>query len=381
MDRPAPEEYQPRLGAWGHTWRFAAMLLIGGLVFADGVQGEYEVWHGWPAVDLAVGLVALVLTHYRRRAPLAIAVVLAATGLVSASSSGPGVLAAVSLATRRRPWEIGLVGSVAFAAGQAFTTMTSDSPDWVDLIVNAAATGATLSWGMYVGSRRELIWTLRHRAESAEAEQTLRVAQARDHERAAIAREMHDVLAHRISQISLHAGALGFREDLTAEQMRADATLIQAKAHEALTDLRSVLGVLRGNDGELLRPQPTYGDLAGLVAEANEAGPTVRLHDEVSDGPPPDSAGRAAYRIVQEGITNAHKHAAGSVVEVELTGSPAEGLQVVVSNQLGFSAARTPGAGLGLVGLAERMRLAGGTLSHSVERGRFVLRARIPWVP
>ena len=77
---------------------------------------------------------------------------------------------------------------------------------------------------MYIGSRRELIWTLRHRAERAESEQELRVAQARANERARIAREMHDVLAHRISQVSMHAGALAFREDLTPEQVRVSAT-------------------------------------------------------------------------------------------------------------------------------------------------------------
>ena len=101
---------------------------------------------------------------------------------------------------------------------------------------------------MYIGSRRELLWTLRNRAETAEAEQELRVSQARSNERARIAREMHDVLAHRISQISMHAGALSFRDDLTADEMRDSAAVIQEKAHEALTDLRGVLGVLR-DDG------------------------------------------------------------------------------------------------------------------------------------
>jgi len=240
---------------------------------------------------------------------------------------------------------------------------------------------AMLAWGMYIGSRRELIRTLRHRAESAEAEQALRVAQARDHERHAIAREMHDVLAHRISQISLHAGALGFRDDLTAEEMRANASVIQAKAHEALTDLRSVLGVLREADGDLLTPQPTYADVAGLVAEAAAAGPEVRFCDRVREGPPPDQVGRTAYRIVQEGLTNAAKHAPRAVVDVLLTGAPGDGLTIEVRNPLGFGPASTPGAGLGLVGLAERAALSGGRLEHAVEDGHFVLRAWIPWAP
>ena len=88
----------------------------------------------------------------------------------------------------------------------------SNDPYWLDLALNAVFTVAVLGWGMYIGSRRELFWTLRHRAERAESEQELRVAQARSTERARIAREMHDVLAHRISQISMHAGALTYRE-------------------------------------------------------------------------------------------------------------------------------------------------------------------------
>ena len=126
-----------------------------------------------------------------------------------------------------------------------------------------------MAWGMYIGSRRELLWSLRQRAERAESEQGLRAAQSRSNERERIAREMHDVLAHRISQISMHAGALAFREDLTAEEMRDSAGVIQAKAHEALTDLRGVLGVLRDESGELTHaPLPTYADLPALVDEA-----------------------------------------------------------------------------------------------------------------
>jgi signal transduction histidine kinase len=236
---------------------------------------------------------------------------------------------------------------------------------------------------MYIGSRRELIWTLRQRAERAESEQGLRVEQARGNERARIAREMHDVLAHRISQISLHAGALAYRDDLTADQMRESAGVIQAKAHEALTDLRGVLGVLRDDStGELRdRPQPTYADVPRLVAEAREAGAAVdfrtTLADETVDVP--DIVGRTLYRIVQEGITNARKHAPGARLSIDVTGSPEDGVTIVLRNPLGFSTSGTPGAGLGLVGLCERAELRGGRLAGGREDGSFVLRGWIPW--
>jgi signal transduction histidine kinase len=178
----------------------------------------------------------------------------------------------------------------------------------------------------------------------------------------------------------MHAGALAFREDLTPEQVHISASVIRDKAHEALTDLRGVLGVLRGADGEpALAPQPTYADLGQLVAEAREGGLNLELFDRVSAADEvPDAAGRTLYRIVQEGITNARKHAPGSLLTVELTGSPEDGLDVVMRNPFGFGSA-TPGSGLGLVGLTERAELRGGRLDVRREGDTFVLHGWIPW--
>ncbi len=135
---------------------------------------------------------------------------------------------------------------------------------------------------------------------------------------------MHDVLAHRISQISMRAGALSYRDDLSNDELREGAAVIREAAHEALTDLRGVLGVLRDESGELQHaPQPTYADLGELVAEAQRSGMRVTYVDDLPAGEPiPDAAGRTLYRIVQEGITNARKHAPGAELEIEVHGSP-----------------------------------------------------------
>jgi signal transduction histidine kinase len=383
VDRPTPEEYQPPLRLWGHVWRLLLMLAISALVWVPAAEIEAEQHELLFVVDLSLGLGAYVLVFFRRRWPLTIALVTGAVGAVSGTSAGPAVLAAVSLSTRRRWREIALVGTVNFATAQLFSTITADKSDpaWLTLVANAVATAAMLGWGMYIGSRRELIWTLRNRAERAEAEQELRVAQARGNERARIAREMHDVLAHRISEVSMHAGALGFREDLTAEEIRASAGVIQEQAHEALIDLRGVLGVLRdGSTGELLSaPQPTYADLARLVSEAQESGARVEFHDLVVDSPVPDAVGRTVYRIVQEGITNARKHAPGALLSVQVSGSPDDGVDVLLRNPIGFGPTSTPGAGLGLVGLTERAELRGGCLEHGPDGSTFVLHGWIPW--
>ena len=203
-------------------------------------------------------------------------------------------------------------------------------------------------------------------------------------ERERIAREMHDVLAHRISLVAMHAGALTYRTDLEPQAVRSSAELIQSQAHEALSDLRLVLGVLRDDtpstssttEVTTLRPQPTLADLPCLVDEARQAGMAVTLRADRTDAVP-DALGRAVYRVVQEGLTNARKHAPHAHADVEVTLGP-ETVAVTVSNATGVSAPQVPGAGLGLVGLRERVELAGGVLEHGTSGRTFVLRATLP---
>jgi signal transduction histidine kinase len=361
------------------------MLVVVAIAWGPMVPRQVHSHHGLLALDVACGVAAFALVVRRRRWPLGVAVVTGGLSAVSGIAAGPAVLAAVSIATRRQLWPILLVGLVNLLAGLAVVRIQpadETQPVWLNVVVTAIFTAGVLGWGMFLGSRRELIWTLKNRAERAESEQALRVAQARSNERARIAREMHDVLAHRISQISLHAGALAFREDLGADAMRASAAVIQEKAHEALTDLRGVLGVLRDAEtGEVLdAPQPTYADLPDLVADARGSGLEVHFSDRVETGGQhmPEVVGRTVYRIVQEGITNVRKHAPGAHLTVRLSGSPDDGIGVVVRNPLGFGSA-TPGAGLGLVGLTERAELRGGRLEHRREGSTFVLQGWIPW--
>jgi signal transduction histidine kinase len=236
-----------------------------------------------------------------------------------------------------------------------------------------------------VRARRQLVLSLRERAERAEAEQQLRVEQAQAHERARIAREMQDVLAHRISLLSMHAGALEFRPDAPPEEIARAAGVVRASAHQALEDLREVIGVLREEslNGAPERPQPTLANLPPLLGESQQAGMRVSFDCLVEDlAAVPDGVGRNAYRIVQEGLTNARKHAHGANVEVTLAGAAGAGLTVEVRNRLpvGVAAAPIPGAGTGLIGLSERTSLAGGRLEHGrTPDGDFELRAWLPW--
>jgi signal transduction histidine kinase len=278
------------------------------------------------------------------------------------------------------------IGALSVLSGEVFVAQHPSvqmEPRWLTAAISAVCVSAMLAWGMYLGSRRELLWTLRRRAEVAEGERDLRAAQSRLEERARIAREMHDVLAHRISQIAVHAGALSYRTNLGVDEMRDGAGVIRESAHLALSDLRGVLGALRNDAGELLQnaPPPAYSDLADLVDEARRSGMRVEWTDRLSDEEVPDGIGRTIYRVVQEGLTNARKHAPGAAVDLKITGGTNEGITVVMRNPLGFERSSTPGAGLGLVGLGERTHLSGGTLVHGPEGRDFVLRAWAPWPP
>jgi signal transduction histidine kinase len=257
------------------------------------------------------------------------------------------------------------------------------------LTAGLAITIAILLWGMYLGSRRELMWTLRDRAERAEAEQELRVDQGRSNERARIAREMHDVLAHRISLIAMNAGALTYREDLPPEQVREIAGTLRDNADQAVQELRAVLGVLRGAEepGQPRGPQPDLNQLTALLEEVRAGGTPIVTTFRVEPAAVPETISRHAYRIIQEGLTNARKHAPGQPVTVALSGGAGDGLDLTVVNQPGpyggspqGDAVRDSGSGMGLLGLAERAVLSGGKLSYGTDRsGRFVVRAWLPW--
>jgi signal transduction histidine kinase len=193
---------------------------------------------------------------------------------------------------------------------------------------------------------------------------------------------MHDVLAHRLSLLSVHAGALEFRPDAPAEEVAEAAGVIRESARAALEELRSVVGVLREDGGESVTqpPQPTLADLAALVEEARAAGMRLTARIELGDAAPPAAVGRTAYRIAQEGLTNARKHAPGAAVTLIVRTLDGD-LKVEVRSlaPVAVASAPLPGAGTGLIGLAERVALAGGELEHGVDPdGAFVLRARLP---
>jgi signal transduction histidine kinase len=349
-----------------------------------------DTWdaHSGPllALDLTLGVVCLVLLWWRRSHPDEVGIVATIATAFSAAAAGPGLIAGFNVALRGSRAAIRAVVVLSIIVVQIFPRIyPNGDPYLLNVFVGLLVTAVIISWGLLVRVRREHLRTLRDRALAIESEQRLRIEQARDAERRRIAREMHDVLAHRVSLLSLHAGALEFRPDAPPDEIAEAAGVIRANAHSALEELRAVIGVLRdGEAGDRPEPpQPTLADVPALVDESRAAGMKVGCRIDVPDDVPA-ALGRTAYRIVQEGLTNARKHAPSAAVEVSVARAGDELVVAVVSRRpVGVAVAAEPlPGGSGLIGLGERVALAGGALEHGPDAaGDFILRATLPWTP
>jgi len=335
-------------------------------------------------IDAIGGAVACLALWWRRRWPLGLGLASLPVLVVSSSAGPAGVIILYTVAAYRR-WQPAVLVAAAqvvlLPLGRAIHPQGNSVAAYY--LAGTLGPAVVVAWGMF---RRSRLQAQRERARRAEAEEQLRIEQIRYAERTRIAREMHDVLAHRISLLSLHAGALEFRPDAPPEQVARAAAVIRASAHQALEDLRAVIGVLRdGTDGPGPQPpQPTLTALPGLLEESRAAG--MRVHAEVrlpDLTAVPDAIGRHALRIVQEALTNARKHATSAPVELRLDGAPGHGLTIDVRNPtpaLATAESKIPGTGAGLLGLTERAALSGGRLEHGLdEHGDFRLHAWLPW--
>ncbi|HEX6022236.1 MAG TPA: histidine kinase [Solirubrobacter sp.] len=352
---------------------FALAILIGFIALGDTEDQHSELGL---LIDLVLGALSCLALWFRRRHPVGVAAFTSVCGFVSAMSAGGGLFALFNLALRGTRRQIVLFSVIALAIAATFPLIyPSDDLGYVlEVILGVLIIIVVLGWGLFTRTQRDLLQSSHERARQLEAEQRARVEQAREAERRRIAGEMHDVLAHRLSLLSVHAGALEFNPDAPPEEIAEAAAVIRSTAHEALSDLRDVIGVLREGDGGVGPPQPTLDAIPALIEESRAAGMKVDARIEASNG---DALiGRTAYRVVQEGLTNARKHAPAAAVQVTVAGE--QPLVVEVVSRRPAVRSSVPGAGTGLIGLAERVALAGGTLEHGPnERGDFVLRATL----
>lgn len=234
--------------------------------------------------------------------------------------------------------------------------------------------------GLWLGNRRRLVEALTADVEHLRIESTLREEAARAAERARISAEMHDVLAHRLSLIALHTGVLATKSDTLPAPVAERLGMLRTSSVEALADLRDVLGALR--DPDAAQPSsaltPVMKEVRELIGEARSAGQHIELTADGLPGQAPTTHRLAVYRIVQEALTNARKHADGAEVTVHID-YRAPATLVEVTNPPGASRTDIVGSGYGLVGLRERVTALGGHLAAGpAGAGVWRLAAHIP---
>ncbi|MFD6416202.1 sensor histidine kinase [Streptomyces sp. NPDC060194] len=368
-------EQHPR---WSRYGRYGLVVLL----TLAAVQNAASTDRGrYLAVPTAVAL-ACGLTLLPRRAPwwLAPAATTTAAGLWGWPMLPLLLIALFDLAARRRTRAAVVCALAALTANavlQPTVSLWRPQQYGAALFLLLAVVG-----GLWMGNRRRLVEALNARVEQLRTERELREQAARMAERSAIAAEMHDVLAHRLSLIALHTGVLTTRKDALPAPVVERLALLRTASTDALTDLRDVLGALRAPDApaEQGPPAPVLRDVEELAAQARDAGQDVGLSVEGRAEQAPAAHRLAVYRLVREALTNARKHAPDAPVRVRVDFRPPATLIEVV-NPPGGAVRDAPavGSGFGLVGLRERVEALGGHLSAGPGgAGAWRLAARIP---
>ncbi|MDO5534054.1 MAG: histidine kinase [Propionibacteriaceae bacterium] len=396
-------------------WRTALYVVLGGfgsLVSATISRPSWQLQHG-DDVGLLLGTLGMLLAVtlpfallWRHRHPFTLTVVAALLPLVVPIGNTLAFIMLATLIRRRRGpavwWTAGLVAVTStwvvvadalaspIGASVTKTAFAAERPITEDMVVSPGAIVILAVLGPVLAVGLGLLIRARGDAESAQVEvQAERAASerlgdevARRAERERVAREVHDAMGHRLSLLNLHAGAM--EANATDPRMAESAHLVRESATAAMDDLRSLLGVLRDPLGEEGPPVP-LSRLTEVVAESAGAGQVVHSSIFISD---PDAAHptltRGVYRIVQELLTNARKHAASEPLVLAVEGGPRRGIVIDARNRragstAGAEAGRPAGASRGLVGMAERAALLGGTMRHGLEGDQFHVRIELPW--
>ncbi|NVI87070.1 sensor histidine kinase [Actinomadura sp. BRA 177] len=372
------------MGAWP-TRRSRALdiFLAVTLASGDAVFLWFTDQRFWlpPSVVSACSVVLGLALVVRRVHPVGLALF----SLVFGTVTGAGVFAALvvlySLAAYTSSRRTVLTIAVAtYIAGLAFPSPTATTDNFaVQAIFGIAFIAVPVLLGLYMGARKQLLASLQERAARLEREQHLLAERARGEERTRIAREMHDVVANRISVMVVHSGALKAIASRDPVRAAETAAVIGDMGRQALEELRHVIGVLRQGEEVLPQEAVTLAHVRELVGQSGAAGLRVDLAVRGEERPMTYAVGRTVYRLVQEALTNVHKHAGAADTRVSLGLLP-EAIEVEIVNAAPTARPehRLPSGGNGLVGLRERVHALGGSFEAGPREGGYAVRARLP---
>ena len=337
------------------------------------------------ALSYVVAVGSTLPVAWRRVHPVAAALTMTAVWLVPPGDGflflGYVVAVVLFFSLGAHTARLGVVVAVCAVATAVGVTMTLLGPE-----PEPAALGAALvvigpaATGRLVAHQRQQTALLEELTGRLVRERATAERAAVAEERARIARELHDVIGHEVTVIALQADAAAAALAKAPERAAAPVEAIRRSAAEALAEMRRVVGMLRAAEEEDLRPQPGLTDVPELVAKSRAAGAAVELTLRPPDRPTHASVELAAYRLVQEALTNARRHAPGAPVGVRVVGdSDAVTVEVVNERTGAVPSPRPESSGFGLVGMRERVRMLGGRLDAGpTETGGYALTARLP---
>ena len=383
-----------RLGPLTRRYWFDALLVVGlGLSVAVAVvdQGKDTGPQGPMALDIVLAVGLVVPLFFRRRFPFAAPVAVGAVAVVAslAESSLPQAdfiaplagCSAVFLLAQLPDWRQAVAG-LPLAVGVEAIVVNNDPRGQFGQFVFVSLL-FTIVWiaGFSLGRKFVEADEARERAARAELEREQRARDAVAEERARIARELHDVVGHSVSVMTVQASGVRrlLRED--QEREREALLIVERTGREALAEMRRMVGVLRRpEEAPALAPQPSLGHLDRLVQQAREAGLPVDLRIEGEAVALPAGVDLTAYRLVQEGLTNTLKHAKASCAHVRV--NYGDGMIEVTISDDGHGVGNGDGGGHGLVGMRERVSVYGGELDAGPQPGGgYRLRAKLPVTP
>lgn len=363
------------------------MTLAGLMVVVWLVDPEPEPFYAGPAyfaLSYGLGAASVLALWWRRGHATALACVLTLGSVFLTVLSGPSLVALFSVAGyrsfRRTLWVTALALGTAPAQVLVGAPL-ADTDFWRGVIPLSLVCLVAVGWGMALRTRRELVESLRERARHLVRERDHVADQARRSEREDIARDLHDSLAHRLSLISMSAGALDYRRGEIPEDLADLAMAMQGHSGRALDELRSVVGTLRAQEHPDVPPSREHlaADIQSLVRQGRDAGHNVDAEIDVAPGMS-DRLARIVFRTAQELLTNARKHSPRSTVVLTVAGHDKAGVRITSSNAMEAGANAPGDEGSGLLGMSERVRIHGGQfVAGRTTRQRFEVEVWLPW--
>ena len=384
----------------------AVSLSVFGSILAVGLtseSGSVPVWNS--TIGLLLNLLAAAALVWRHRFPLPVLAVAVVGPMFFSTDATAALIALYAVAQAERGIRLALAAFAAYLAcsmsliydtmrtrDNSLLTISSPRPEegapspdwdvplWIPWLVAAALVAIVITVALLRHTQVELARAELSRDRATKQTDVMRDEMIRAEERTRIARDMHDTLAASLSRISLMAGAVQVGGTDNPEKIVNNASLIRSTAHDALDDLKNIVGVLRGSAPQQHGGHQGIDAIAELVQGARAAGVHATLYTDLLPGDIGTVSGHVTYRVVQESLTNAQKYAGDQTIRISIVGAGEHGIRINICNRLSNRAPLVPvGSRSGLRGLAEQAGDIGGTFHAGVVGGEFVTDCWLPW--